>query len=380
MACSKGKGGEEPYARGEGTPLRDLDLADLMRPGAEQPEQDVALYRMLSAHFGTDELTLLDLAGAGPGMAFRVLQEGKLLFCRNAQTIADLAEAVLARHPEIRRLVAEALRNDEEATVEIDRDKVLAQLRLLEADLSRLREKASIVEAVYLGDLDSQDVVMRRFQTAVETCANIGNHLIARLRLRLAEDYAGVFSVLSEAGILDRGLAARMAELARFRNLLVHLVCLTSRQRLRYASGVMRVFTASLTLATEGRTEVSDITKLVRDAIERLPVSAGVALVNTLHTTCALFVNEFQSALIDDLKRLIERLVPERAGYRHDDPRISDCERGNAHSHLRAALIGRSIALGINNGELTLGRFQSIIFAELDGPRKREISVQVIGA
>ncbi len=142
----------------------------------------------------------------------------------------------------------------------------------------------------------------------------------------------------------------------------------------------MRVFTASLTLATEGRTEVSDITKLVRDAVERLPVSAGVALVNTLHTTCALFVNEFQSALMDDLKRLIERLVPERAGYRHDDPRVSDCERGNAHAHLRAALMGRSIALGINNGELTLGRFQSIIFAELDGPRKREISVQVIGA
>ena len=155
---------------------------------------------------------------------------------------------------------------------------------------------------------------------------------------------------------------------------------MTLRRRLRYGSGVMRVFTASLTLATEGRTEVSDITKLVRDAVERLPVSAGVALVNTLHTTCAFFVNEFQSALIDDLKRLIERLVPERDGYRHDDPRVSDCERGNAHSHLRAALIGRSIALGINNGELTLGRFQSIIFAELDGPRKREISIQVIGA
>ncbi len=95
----------------------------------------------------------------------------------------------------------------------------------------------------------------------------------------------------------------------------------------------MQVFTASLTLATEGRTEVSDITKLVRDAIQRLPVSAGVALVNTLHTTCALFVNEFQSALTGDLKDLIERLVPERAGYRHDDPRFSDCER-NAHSHL----------------------------------------------
>src|SRR2546425_12581240 len=76
------------------------------------------------------------------------------------------------------------------------------------------------------------------------------------------------------------------------------------------------------------------------DAIQQLPISAGIALINTLHTTCALFINEFQSALIDDLKRLIERLVPERIGYRHDDPRVSDCERGNAHSHLRAALLG----------------------------------------
>ncbi len=141
----------------------------------------------------------------------------------------------------------------------------------------------------------------------------------------------------------------------------------------------MKVFNTSFTLLSEERTEVSDITKLVREAIQRSPVTAGIALINTLHTTCALFVNEFQSALIDDLKALIERLVPERGGYRHDDPRYSDCERGNAHAHLRAALIGRSIAVGVNNGELTLGRFQSIIFAELDGPRKREISVQVIG-
>jgi secondary thiamine-phosphate synthase enzyme len=141
----------------------------------------------------------------------------------------------------------------------------------------------------------------------------------------------------------------------------------------------MKVFNSTFTLSTEERTEVSDITKLIRGAIQQFPVANGIALINTMHTTCALFINEFQSALIDDLKGLIERLVPERAGYRHDDPRYSDCERGNASSHLRAALLGRSIAVGLSNGELTLGRFQSVIFAELDGPRRREIAVQVIG-
>ena len=141
----------------------------------------------------------------------------------------------------------------------------------------------------------------------------------------------------------------------------------------------MKVFNTSFTLQSEGCTEITDITKIVREAIQQFPVSAGIALINTMHTTCALFINEFQSALIDDLKGLVERLVPERAGYRHDDPRVSDCERGNAHSHLRAALLGRSIAVGLSDRELTLGRFQSIIFAEFDGPRKREIAVQVIG-
>ena len=141
----------------------------------------------------------------------------------------------------------------------------------------------------------------------------------------------------------------------------------------------MKAFNASFTLASEEGTEVSDITKLVRDIVQNSPVTAGIALINTLHTTCALFVNEFQAALIEDLKGLVERLVPERGGYRHDDPRYSDCERGNGHSHLRAALLGRSVAVGVNNGELTLGRFQSIIFAEFDGPRKREIHVQLIG-
>ena len=141
----------------------------------------------------------------------------------------------------------------------------------------------------------------------------------------------------------------------------------------------MKAFNTSFTLSSAERTEVSDITKLVRDAIRHFPVSAGIALINTLHTTCALFINEFQGALINDLKALGERLVPERGGYKHDDPRYSDCERGNAHAHLRAALLGRNVAVGLVNGELSLGRFQSVIFAELDGPRKREITVHVMG-
>ncbi|MGH6961713.1 MAG: YjbQ family protein, partial [Dongiaceae bacterium] len=63
----------------------------------------------------------------------------------------------------------------------------------------------------------------------------------------------------------------------------------------------MKAFNASFMLSTEDRTEVSDITKFIREAIQQFPVANGIALINTMHTTCALFINEFQSALIDDL-------------------------------------------------------------------------------
>ena len=141
----------------------------------------------------------------------------------------------------------------------------------------------------------------------------------------------------------------------------------------------MKVARETIAVTSEERTEFLDLTKQIRDAVQKHPIAEGIVLVNSLHTTCALLVNEFQGALIDDLKRMVSDLVRERNGYRHDDPRFSDCERGNAHAHLRAALLGRSIAVGLAGGELSLGRFQNIIFAELDGPRSRQIDVQIMG-
>jgi secondary thiamine-phosphate synthase enzyme len=140
----------------------------------------------------------------------------------------------------------------------------------------------------------------------------------------------------------------------------------------------LKVVRKTFTMLSERGTQVLDITKQIRDVLLTADVKEGIILVNSLHTTCALFVNEFQGALVEDLKSMVERLVPD-GGYRHDDPRYSDCERGNASSHLRAALLGRSVAVGVTGGELALGRFQSIIFAELDGPRSRTIDVQIMG-
>ena len=141
----------------------------------------------------------------------------------------------------------------------------------------------------------------------------------------------------------------------------------------------MKVIRETITIPTEAPTEFLDITKQIREVISKHEIQDGVLVLNSLHTTSAVFVNEFQSAIIEDLKGLLDRLVKERAGYRHDDPRVSDCERGNAHSHLRSMLLGRSVVVGISNGELSLGRFQSVIFCELDGPRDRSLDIQLMG-
>jgi secondary thiamine-phosphate synthase enzyme len=114
----------------------------------------------------------------------------------------------------------------------------------------------------------------------------------------------------------------------------------------------------------------------VRDA----RVSEGLLLVNALHTTCALFVNEYQAALNEDVKAALGELVPDHGGFKHDDPRYSDCERGNGAAHLRTALLSRSVLLGITGREVALGRFQSILLAEFDGPRTRDVDVRILGA
>ena len=141
----------------------------------------------------------------------------------------------------------------------------------------------------------------------------------------------------------------------------------------------MQVFRDTIEIRTEGNQQFLDVTKQVQDVVARSGIRNGTLLINSLHTTIALFVNEFQSALLDDLGAVLQKLIPRRDGYRHDDPRYSDCDRSNAHAHLRATLLGRPVALAVADAEVLLGQYQSVILAELDGPRERRLQVQIVG-
>jgi len=132
-------------------------------------------------------------------------------------------------------------------------------------------------------------------------------------------------------------------------------------------------------MLSEKRVQVIDITSEVRDRVLGAGIVEGIVFVNSRHTTCGLFINEFQGALIDDLQAMLEQLVPENGPYGHNDPRYSDCERGNATAHLRASLLSHGVAVGVSDGKLSLGRFQAILMAELDGPRPRDVDLTMIG-
>lgn len=140
-----------------------------------------------------------------------------------------------------------------------------------------------------------------------------------------------------------------------------------------------RLRAQTLTLATRQRVELINITELLQAQVRASGVQTGMALVNSLHTTLALFINEFQPALLDDIRTFLEQVVVQGHYYKHNDPNFSDCDRSNADAHLRAMLLGHNLALQVRNGELVLGTFQSVILAELDGPRERALQVQVLG-
>jgi secondary thiamine-phosphate synthase enzyme len=144
-------------------------------------------------------------------------------------------------------------------------------------------------------------------------------------------------------------------------------------------AGSLTIHGENMVVQTAQRIELVDITERVMDFVKLLNVREGLVSLWSMHTTCALFINEFQSALLADIKRVLEQIISRDGDWVHNDPARSDCDRQNADSHLRAMLLGHSLTLQVSGGEVVLGQWQRILLAELDGPRARSLRVQVLG-
>jgi secondary thiamine-phosphate synthase enzyme len=130
---------------------------------------------------------------------------------------------------------------------------------------------------------------------------------------------------------------------------------------------------------TDQRIELVDLTKQVMEFVRRFNMKEGLVSLWSMNTTCSLFINEFQTALLTDIKRFLEQMVARDAEWMHNNPEHSDCDRMNADSHLRAVLLGHHVTLQVSGGEVVLGQWQRILMAELDGPRARSLRIQIFG-
>ena len=135
----------------------------------------------------------------------------------------------------------------------------------------------------------------------------------------------------------------------------------------------MEVYTQELPLRTSRRVERIDITSMVSDVLESSGIRNGILNVFSRHSTSAIFINENESRLLSDIESMLEGTVPVDASYGHN------AIDNNADSHLRAVLLWGSQTVPVINGSMDLGTWQSIFFAELDGPRNRRIRVSVAG-
>jgi secondary thiamine-phosphate synthase enzyme len=130
---------------------------------------------------------------------------------------------------------------------------------------------------------------------------------------------------------------------------------------------------ASFTVKTTQRQACLDVTESVAKIVRASGVQQGLCHVMALHATAAIVVNENDDPNIGvDLLSALDRMIPERAGWLHD--RVD----GNAHAHIKAAILGPSETIAIEAGQLVLGRWQGIMLVELDGPRERTVSVRFV--
>ena len=144
-------------------------------------------------------------------------------------------------------------------------------------------------------------------------------------------------------------------------------------------AGGLTIHGEMMVVQTDQRIELVDLTNRVMEFVRTFNIREGLVTLWSMHTTCTLFINEFQMALLTDIKHFLEHMVARDGEYLHNDPQHSDCDRMNADSHLRAMLLGHSLTLQISGGEVVLGQWQRILMAELDGPRARSLRIQIFG-
>jgi secondary thiamine-phosphate synthase enzyme len=149
-----------------------------------------------------------------------------------------------------------------------------------------------------------------------------------------------------------------------------------------YGKRDLNIYLSVIELETDEGISLHNLMPDIKAAVRGSGIKNGLVTVTTQHTTTAIAINEYEKGLLEDVKKFLARLIPADDRYLHNDITLRDCppdEPENAHTHLAAMLLGSSEVIPLAHGEMVLGQYQSVILYELDGPRRRKVSVQVYG-
>ena len=138
----------------------------------------------------------------------------------------------------------------------------------------------------------------------------------------------------------------------------------------------MKSHTEYLTFNVNARMGFQNITATIEQIVRRSGIQEGLCLVNAMHITASVFINDDESGLHHDYEKWLERLAPHEPvnGYRHNDT-----GEDNADAHMKRQVMGREVVVAVTNGELDFGTWEQIFYGEFDGRRRKRVLIKIIG-
>ena len=139
----------------------------------------------------------------------------------------------------------------------------------------------------------------------------------------------------------------------------------------------MKSYREELWFNTQGRRDYINITDKVQDAVDQSGVQEGLCLVNAMHISASVYINDDEQGLLNDYDKWLEKLAPHDpvSQYRHNDT-----GEDNADAHLKRQIMGREVVVAVTKGKLDFGPWEQIFYGEFDGRRKKRVLIKIIGS
>ena len=137
----------------------------------------------------------------------------------------------------------------------------------------------------------------------------------------------------------------------------------------------MKSYRKELWFSTDQRRELINISPDINNCLVESGIKEGLCLVNAMHITASVFINDDESGLHNDFEKWLEKLAPEKPYSQYQHNGFED----NADAHLKRTIMGREVVVAVTNGKLDFGPWEQIFYGEFDGMRKKRLLVKIIG-